>query len=100
MIASCGLLEFLFVACLTCVVAGHTLGIRAWRHRLPQYSRWRWLSDPTYAFRASYYQDPKPAVRLLAASLLTLGGVLVALLAALIIGAQRAGAEVLCGFHF
>jgi hypothetical protein len=100
MIASCGFLEFLFITCLTCVVAGHTLGILAWRHRLPQYSRWRWLADPTYAFRARYYQDPKSTLRLLAVSLLTLAGVLVALLAALIITAQRAGAEVLCGFHF
>ena len=100
MTASCGLLEFLFIACLVCVVAGHSAGMLAWRHRLPQYSRWRWVSDPTYVFRPSYYQDPKPPSRLLAAALLTLGAVFLVVLAALIIAAQRAGAQVLCGFRF
>ena len=100
MVASCSVVEGLFIATLLCVVAGHTTGVLAWRSRLPQYSRWRWLSDPTYVFRSSYYQDPKPRLRLVAASLLTLGGVLLVALFALLIAAQQAGVESMCGFQF
>ena len=100
MLASCSVLGGLFIATLCCVVAGHTAGVLAWRSRLPQYSRWRWLSDPTYVFRSSYYQDPKPPLRLVAASLLTLGAVLLVVLVALLIAAQQAGAVSVCGFQF
>ena len=100
MLVTCSVVATLFILTLASVIAGHTAGILAWRHRLPQYSRWRWLSDPTYVYRSSYYKDPKPALRIVAAVLLTAAGGLLLVLAALLIAARNAGAPGVCGFSF
>ena len=96
--ANCSLLGTLFILSIVCVIVGHGAGVLAWRHRLPQYSRWRWLSDPTYAYRSSYYREPKPPLRLVAATFLTLAAVLILVLVVLVIAAERAGATGICGF--
>jgi hypothetical protein len=97
---NCSLFYALFVTALACVIAGHGAGVLAWRHRLPEYSRWQWLYDPTYAFRSSYYQDPKPGLRIVAATLLTAAGLLVVVLVGVMISASRAGAGGICGLAF
>jgi hypothetical protein len=97
---TCSLLYALFITALACVIAGHRAGVLAWRHRLPQYPRWQWLYDPTYAFRSSYYQDPKPGLRIVAATLLTVAGLLVVVLVGVVISASRSGARGICGLAF
>jgi hypothetical protein len=100
MLPSCSLLGTLFTGAVLCALAGNTALRLAWRRRLPQYSPSRWLFDPTCAFRSSYYQDPKPRLRILAAALLGFGAVLLVTLAAMVATAQRAGADQICGFRF
>jgi hypothetical protein len=100
MLPSCSLLGTLFIGAAVCAVAGNTALRLAWRHRLPQYSRSRWLFDPTCAFRSSYYQHPKPRLRILAAALLGSGAVLIVALVGMVVSAQRGGADRICGLRF
>ena len=95
----CAPAAVLFVAGLACVILGHTFGVIAWRHRLPQYSRSRWLTDPTYAFRSSYYRDPKPRIRLVAATLQAAGALMCVALAVYLMVLDRSGVTHVCGFE-
>ena len=97
---NCSLLAFLFLTSIGTAIGGHVIGVIAWRNRLPQYSRWQWLWDPTYMYRTRYYHQPAPRLRWLA---IGVHCVTVACLLVLIVEtmkAQQSGANGLCGFAF
>jgi hypothetical protein len=97
---SCTTLTWLFLGAFVSAIAGNWLGVLAWRHRRPQLPATQWLRDPLYLLRSDSFLQPKSPLRLLALGVLTLGVVLLVALAALLIGAQRGGANSVCGFKF
>ena len=96
----CDILSLLFNAALACAVAGNALGMMAWEHRTEEQSEWKWLLDPTCAFRASYYKRPVTKSRYAAMIILGSGGVLLWLLVLALFDALRSGAGPFCGLAF
>jgi hypothetical protein len=97
---SCSTLETVFLATFACAVLGNILGVLAWRHRRPDLDRKRWLVDPTYLFRTSYYQVSAVKFRYPAIGLQLLGAAGVLWLVYYLITASRSGLPGLCGFSF
>jgi hypothetical protein len=95
---NCSLLSSLFVAAIVSAVGGNVFGVIAWRHRTHDQARWRWLIDPTYAFRARYYNNPAQFPRYAAMSLLLVAAALIVVLGAAVIIASQRGARNICGF--
>lgn len=67
--------RLVFVVTIALIISGHFLGVLAWRGRVEGLDRWRWLVDPLYAFKASYYREPDTWLRRGAMLCLVLGAV-------------------------
>ena len=96
----CDLFSLLFSAAMVCALAGNALGMMAWEHRTDEQPEWKWLLDPMYAFRPSYYRTPALSSRYAAMVFLSSGGVFLWLLVLAVIDATRSGAGRFCGLAF
>jgi hypothetical protein len=97
---NCNILGTGFLTAIACAILGNVAGVIAWRNRKGEFSKWQWLIDPTYAFRARYYQQPNLASRRLAMGLLTLGGLVATVVAVAIMRELQTGSRSVCGFAF
>lgn len=97
---NCNLLGTAFLTAVACAVAGNVAGVIAWRQRKSELSRWQWLTDPTYVFRARYYREPNLVSRRAAMGLLILGGLIIAVVAVAIVRELQTGNRSVCGFAF
>jgi hypothetical protein len=88
---SCSAMTTVFLLAVGCAIMGQIAAALAWRQRRPELEKWRWLTDPTILFRASFYQQPPPALRQ------ALG---IAWLTFHLISAQQSGATQVCGLSF
>jgi hypothetical protein len=98
--AHCDKLQVLFIVTVTCIGLCQVAGLLAWRRRRPGLERARWMVDPTYVFRASWYDASAQPIRRAAATLQVIGtfaGLWVALEIALLL---QAGAQEVCGLSF
>jgi hypothetical protein len=97
---NCELFSTLFGAGMICVIMGNVVGMLAWEERREEQSVWKWLLDPTCAFRASYYKTPASPARYAAMTFLGSGGVFLWLLGLALFDAIRSGAGPFCGLAF
>ena len=97
---TCSTAAGLFIVALAGLAVGHVVGVVAWRRRLPEYSAWHWVRDPTYMYRSRYYQTPAPRLRFVAIGIHVVAVAALVALALSMMNAQRAGATSFCGFAF
>lgn len=97
---NCGLGALLFFGAIVLAVVGNVVGVMAWRDRADTRARWQWVFDPSYLFHASNFRNPRHPARWAALAMLGGGAILLIVLAASLIAAQRAGAAGVCGLSF
>jgi hypothetical protein len=78
--------DILFPLMLVAVVLGHAAGLLAWRKRREGIAFGRWLWDPFYFVRPSYYDDKPSAIQVVAGVCFLVGVVALILL---VLGAAR-----------
>jgi hypothetical protein len=72
--------DLLFPLALTSVILGHAAGLLAWRKRRQGVAFWRWMFDPLYFVRPSYYDTRLSAIRVVAGVFFLVGVIALILL--------------------